>query len=160
MNRHSPHARGAVAVELALVSIPMVFAAVAAVDFARAYFVYDQLAKSVRDGARYLSFFDPNDAQQYPVTAAKNRMLYGTTANTGDPIVPGLEADMIKVCDSVNATACPGETFANVDTGSGSINLIQVKISGYVFTPIFPGISRLTTITFDDISSTMRQLYP
>lgn len=151
--------RGAAAVELALVSIPLVMLVLATIDFARAMFVYDQLVKSARDGARYLSFFDPSVPAKYPVALAKNRMIYGSTSGTGPTIVPGLTTSMISVCDRADSTACSGETFANVATGSGSINLVKVTISGYQFTPIFPAVSKLTTITFDPISVTMRQLY-
>lgn len=155
-----PHRhRGAAAVELAVLAIPLIFMVLAAIDFARAIFVYDQLVKSVRDGARYLSFFDPTVPAEYPIELAKNRILYGSTTATASPIVPGLTAAMISVCDRANANACPGETFADVDTGSGTINLVQVKISGYPFTSIFPTVSKLTAITFEPISATMRQLY-
>lgn len=151
--------RGAVAVELALVSIPLIMMVLATIDFARAMFVYDQLVKSARDGARYLSFFDPSVANKYPVALAKNRMIYGSTSGSGPTIVPGLTSAMISICDKADSTACAGESFANVATGSGSINLVKVTISGYQFTPIFPGVSKLTTVTFDPISVTMRQLY-
>lgn len=153
--------RGAAAVELALISIPLVMLVLATVDFARAMFVYDQLTKAARDGARYLTFFDPTIAAEYPTAKAKNRMLYGTASptDTTPTIVPGLTTGMISICDRADASACGSETFANVATGSGSINLVKVTISGYVFTPIFPGVSKLTTITFDPISVTMRQLF-
>lgn len=153
--------RGASAVELAFVSIPLILMVLAAVDFARAMFVYDQLAKAARDGARYLSFFDPTVAAEYPAGLAKNRMIYGMAsppAGTG-PIVPGLASSMISICDRANSSACPGETFANVVTPSGSINLVKVKIAGYSFTPVFPGASKLAAVNFEPISVTMRQLY-
>jgi len=150
--------RGAAAVELALLSIPLFALVMAAVDFGRAMYVYDQLVKSARDGARYLSFFDPTVAAEYPTELAKTRMRYGATSGSMT-IVPDFTAAMIKICDRADASACPGETFSGVVTPSGSINLVKVTISGYVFTPIFPGASKLTTITFDDISVTMRQLY-
>lgn len=151
--------KGAVAVELALLIVPLVMLVLATVDFARAMFVYDQLLKAARDGARYLSFFDPTVTAEYPTALAKNRMIYGSTSTTGPKIVPGLDASMITICDRADSTACPTETFANVAAGSGSMNLVKVTISGYQFTPIFPGASQLTTITFDPISVTMRQLY-
>jgi hypothetical protein len=151
--------RGAAAVELALVSIILVMLVLAAVDFARAMFVYDQLVKSARDGVRYLSFFDPSVPGNYPIALAKNRMIYGSVNGGGNTIVPGLTADKISVCDRVNSNACPGEIFADVPTGSGSINLVTVKISGYQYDPIFPGVSKVTTLTFEPISVTMRQLY-
>lgn len=157
MKRLRRYMRGAAAVELALVSIPLVFMAVAAIDFARVIFTYNQLTKAVRDGARFLSGFDPTVPAEYPLAIAKNRMLYGSTTGTA-PIVYGLTSDMISVCDRSNSTACPGEIFANVPTGSGPINVVKVTISGYTFTPIFPGISRLTTIPFEPVSATMRQV--
>lgn len=160
IKNHRPgRMQGAAAVELALVAIVLVMMVLAAIDFARAMFVYDQLVKSARDGARYLSFFDPSVAAEYPTTLARNRMLYGSVTASGKPIVPGLTAGMISICDRVNAGACPGEVFGDVPTGSGSINLVKVQISGYQFTPIFPGVSKLTQIVFDPISVTMRQLY-
>lgn len=150
--------KGAAAVELALVSIPLVLMVLALIDFARAMFVYDQLLKAARDGARYMTFFDPTDNKDYPVDLMKKRVLYGSVSGT-KPIVPGLTLDMISLCDRVHVEACPGESFGSVATGSGSIDLVKVKISGYQFTPIFPGVSKLTTFTFEPISSTMRQLY-
>lgn len=151
--------RGVAAVELALLIIPLVMMVLAAIDFARAMFVYDQLVKSVRDGARYLSFFDPTLPGEYPVDLVKNRILRGSASGSGPVIVPGLTAGMISICDQTNADACPGESFANIDTGSGSINLVKVQITGYRFTPVFPGASKLVSVPFDPISATMRQLY-
>lgn len=153
-----PRQRGAVAVELALISIPLVMMALAAVDFARAIFVYDQLVKAVRDGARYMTFFDPTDNSDYPVGLMKQRVLYGKVAGS-QPIVPGLTMDMISLCDRVHHEACGGEALGNVATGSGSIDLVKVTISGYRFEPIFPGASKVAAVTFAPISATMRQLY-
>lgn len=149
---------GAAAVELAFLSIFLVSFVLAAIDFARAIFVYDQLVKATRDGARYLSFFDPSLPGNYPTTLMKQRMLYGSVSQSGDPIVPGLTANMISICDRVDSSACPGLSFADVPTGSGSINLVRVTISGYQFAPIFPGASRLASFSFEPISSTMRQV--
>ncbi|MCB1916434.1 MAG: pilus assembly protein [Rhodocyclaceae bacterium] len=152
---------GAATVEFALVSILLTMLVVATVDFARAMFVYDQLVKAARDGARYLSFFDPTIASEYPVAAAKSRMLYGTAsaADGAQPIVPGLTGAMIRICDRVDSSACPGEDFGAVATASGSIDLVKVVIDGYTFSPIFPGLTRLGAVTFDPIGVTMRQLY-
>ncbi|MBK6675952.1 MAG: pilus assembly protein [Rhodocyclaceae bacterium] len=154
--------RGAVAVELAFIAIPLVFMVLATIDFARAMFVYDQLAKAARDGARYLSFFDPTIAAEYPTDMAKSRMIYGT-ANPADgatPIVPGLTPEMIEICDRINSGGCAGGPFGDVPTPtSGTINLVRVSITGYTFNPSFPGASRLAAFTFEPISVTMRQLY-
>lgn len=150
--------KGTAAVELALVSIPLILMVLALIDFARAMFVYDQLLKAVRDGARYMTFFDPTDNKDYPVELMKKRVLSGSVSGT-TPIVPGLTLEMISLCDRVHADDCPGENFGSVATGSGNIDLVKVTISGYQFTPIFPGVSKLTTFTFEPISTTMRQLY-
>lgn len=158
MKSNPRNSRGAAAVELAFVSIPLVLMAVAAIDFARAMFTYDQLTKAVRDGARFLSGFDPTIAGEYPIAIAKDRILHGSATPDGPTIVPDLTASMIKICDRANSADCPGESFANVETGSGSINLVKVQIQGYVFTPIFPGVSQLVEITFEPISATMRQV--
>jgi hypothetical protein len=117
--------RGAAAVELALITLPLVLMTLAAVDFARAFFVYDQLVKVTRDGARYLSFFDPMVLAEYPTVAVRNRMIYGM-ANPPEgrrSIVPGLTAGMISICNRAEAAACPGETFDNVAVPSGTIRL-------------------------------------
>lgn len=152
---------GAAAVELAFVAIPLVMMVLATVDFARAMFVYDQLAKAARDGARYLSFFDPSDPGKYPTVLAKNRMIYGMASPPpgAKPIVPGLTESMISICDRVHSEGCKDGPFADVPTPSGSINLVKVTISDYTFTPIFPGVSRLAAMKFDPISVTMRQLF-
>ena len=151
--------RGAAAVELALVAIPLVLLVLALVDFARAMFVYDQLAKSARDGARYLTFFDPTVATEYPTALARNRMMYGVVMGPDDSSrkpIHGLKDSMIVICDRVR---CPEDGLGNVETGSGTINLVKVTITGYRFEPVFPGAAQLAGIIFDPISVTMRQLY-
>lgn len=160
MRRFPKHLRGAAVVELAFIIIPLTLMAVAAFDFARSMWVYEQLTRSVRAGARYLSFFDPTIAAEYPTAAAKNIVLYGSinAPADGKPLIPGLDASMIQICDRTNATACPGESFSNVTTGKGSLNLVKMSITGYVFAPVFPGASMITSATFETISATLRQI--
>lgn len=151
---------GAVAVELALVSIPLVLISLVVLEFGRAMYTYNTLAKLTRDGARFLSGFDPTIPAEYPTGIAINRMLYGrdTAGTDADLLVPGLQASMIRICDRVNTSDCPGLAFGNVSTGIGSINLVRVAIEGYVFTPVFPGASGWGSVTFDTIATTMRQV--
>ena len=148
---------GVAAVELALVTLPLILLLVSAVEFARAIYTYDQLTKSVREGARYISFFDPSVAAEYPTALAKQRMVYGEGAS---PLVPGLTEQMITICDRKDSTACPGETFADINTGAGTISLVKVSISGYTFTPLFTGFAQIASFRFEPISATMRQVYP
>jgi Flp pilus assembly protein TadG len=153
--------RGVIAVELALVSIPLVMMSLTVFEYGRAMFLYNTLVKATRDGARYLSGFDPTDASNYPTANALNRVVYGyhpVPSNT-QPLVPGLTASMVGICDRVSASACPSQTFVNVPAGaSGTVNLVTVRITGYTFVPLVPGVSRLLSVTFDPISTTMRQV--
>lgn len=145
--------RGAAAVELALLIVPLVLMTLASIEFARIVFTYNQLVKLTRDGARYLSGFDPTDGL-YPKGLARDRVLKpdGTTV-----AVPGLTIDMIEVCDRVESSACSGD-FSNVPTAIGSMNLVRVQISRYTYRPVFPITGVFGPINFDTIGTTMRQV--
>jgi Flp pilus assembly protein TadG len=137
-----------VAVELALLTVPLVLLTLGAIEFARIVLTYNQLVKVTRDGARLLSGFNPETPADYPIAAVKSRMQ----------VVPGLSPSMIQVCDRIDATACPGLTFANVPTGLGSVNLVRVQVNGYQYEPVFPLANLLPSVRFDTISTTMRQV--
>jgi Flp pilus assembly protein TadG len=152
---------GVAAVELALV-LPLLLAICFAItEFGRAIYTYDALTKSARDAARYLSTQSAGDA---PAQAtASNLVVYGNPAGTGSPLVPGLTTSKVKICDAVT-TGCTN----NVSQGSFPvINTVTVTIRGYTFNPLIDilgftrfytgGTSSITSITFDDISVTMRQ---
>lgn len=150
--------RGAVAVEFALLLIPLLTLAFGVTEFGRALFQYNILAKTVRDSARFLSVENPSDAS-YPLAEAKCLTVYGNTGCTGAPLVSGLTTAMVKVCNPVNASDCPGENFSAVATGFGSINLVEVKIVGYPFTSLsLPFVPGLDSIVFGPIHTTMRQV--
>lgn len=150
--------RGAVAVEFALLLIPLLTLVFGVTEYGRALFQYNTLAKTVRDSARFLSVENPSDAS-YPLAQAKCLTVYGNTACTGAPLVSGLTTAMVKVCDPVDASDCPGENFAAVATGFGSINLVEVKIVGYPFTSLsLPFVPGLDSIVFGPIHTTMRQV--
>lgn len=157
--------RGVAAVEFALLLIPMVLLVFGAVEYGRALYQYNTLAKAVRDSARLLTQHNPAGAN-YPLADAKCLAVYGHNApcTTPDetPLAPGLTTAMVFVCNPVDSSACPG-TYANVSTGSGTINLVEVRIKGYVFNYWFNPIvffvpSAATTLNFGDIHATMRQI--
>ena len=161
ITNHRRRSRGVIAVELALVAIPLVMMSLAVFEYGRAMFLYNTLVKATRDGARYLSGFDPTDASNYPTTNATNRVVYGLHPVPGgtNPLVPGLTAAMVGICDRVSSSACPSQSFLNVPAGaSGTINLVKVQITGYTFVPLVPGVSKLLSVTFEPISTTMRQV--
>lgn len=149
--------RGAVAVEFALLLIPLLTLTFGVTEYGRGLFQYNTIAKTVRDSARFLSQQNPSDAN-YPLVEAKCLAVYGNTACTGSPLVSGLTTAMVKVCNPVDASDCPGGNYAAVVTGFGSINLVEVRIVGYTFTSFVPFVSGVSSIVFNDIHTTMRQV--
>jgi Flp pilus assembly protein TadG len=140
---------GVAAVEFAILLIPLIVLLFGITEFGRAMFQYDALAKSVRGAVRHLSQNSAGDASA--VQIAKNIAVFGNAGGTGAALLPGLTTAMVTVCD---ASSCAG-THANQSTGNGAINLVTVTISGYRFTSLVPAL--MPNITFENISSTMRQ---
>lgn len=150
--------RGAVAVELALLSIPLLILALGAAEFGQALYQYNTLVKTTRDAVRHLSQLNPagkgyTEAQD----EAKCLAVYGNTGCNGDPLVPGLTADLVSIKHYANVATDPDST------SSPTINLVEVGISGYSFNFLFdPGAFLFLgggekSITFGDIRATMRQ---
>lgn len=157
LNKAALH--GAVAVEFALVLIPLLVLMMGVVEYGRALFQYNTLAKAVRDSARFLTSQNPADAS-YALGEAKCLTVYGNTACTGTSLAPGLGLSMVRVCNSVSpaSTDCPAGNFNAVGTGLGSINLVEVRIVGYSFNSFLPFVPALNSIVFNDIHTTMRQV--
>jgi Flp pilus assembly protein TadG len=143
--------RGVAAVELAIVIIPMLIMGFGMTEYGRAVYEYNNLAKNVRDAARYLSEQAPGNATA--ISNAKNLAVYGNTAGTGSALVADLTTAMVSVCDRIS---CPASNNLQ-PTGRGVVNLVTVTVSGYSFTPlvtyVMPG-----NITFGPISATMVQV--
>lgn len=152
--------RGVAAVEFALLLIPLVLLVFGVAEFGRALYQYNTLAKTVRDSARMLSQYNPVDAD-YPLDDAKCLAVYGTVCNDPNrplaPLAPGLTTAMVVVCNPVTSAGCSG-AYANVSTGSGTINLVEVRISGYSFSSVVPFVTGASSIMFNDIHATMRQV--
>ncbi|WP_175884965.1 TadE family protein [Burkholderia sp. BCC0044] len=167
-------ARGAVAVEFALVLMPMILLATGAAEFGRAIYQYETLTKATRDAARYLSVWLPTDSA-YPVSQAQCLVVYGSTTcgTSGTELVPGLKTSMVTICDAQHTTGCSDASdpsqFANLPTydadnnnsssgsAAGAINVVEVKITGYKYQPI-PAYPGLPSITFGNIVTVMRQV--
>ncbi len=148
--------RGAVAVEFALLSIPMTILLLGIAEFGHAFYEYNTIVKSVRDATRLLSAYDPT-TNTYPIAQAQCLAAYGTNDCSGSPLVEGLTTNMVVVCDQVNTSGCTGQ-FKNVQTDptGDTINLVQVKVTGYPYSQI-TGFFNLANLIFDDISCVMRQ---
>lgn len=145
----NPKQRGAAAVEFALLLMPMLLLLFGVTEFGRAMYQYDAIAKSVRGAVRHLSQHSAGDATS--INAAKCIAVFGNAECASPALLPGLTTSMIAVCDASN---CAG-SHANQSTGSGVVNLVTVTISGYQFSSLVPAL--MPSITFGDISSTMRQ---
>lgn len=155
-NLHSrPHAqRGTATIEFAILVVPLLLLLFGVTEYSRAIYQYNTLVKSVRDATRYLSAVAPGSG--YAV--ARCLAVYGTTNCTGRALAPGLTTSMVSICD---ATTCIG-THASQTTGSGTVNLVTVTISGYQFHSLFNfPLGNVTVgapnITYGPIQNTMRQ---
>jgi Flp pilus assembly protein TadG len=161
MKKFPQRQRGAAALELAILLVPLIAIATGITEFGRAMYYYDTIAKGARDAARLMSTQAPSDPD-YPAlrTRALCTAVYGNGTCTGQPLVPGLTTAMVSVCDPANCAA----TNANVATGTGVINLVTVTVGGannpYQFTsmaPFLPAAFGISSVNFSAISVTMRQ---
>lgn len=155
--------KGVALIELAI-TLPLLLAIFFAVtEFGRAIYTYNTLAKATRDASRYLTTKTAGDTSAWET--ARNLVVYGTPSAGTTPLVPALAASMVAICDA-SIAAC--ESNKN-QGGNPLINTVTVAVTGYQFTPIMDllaftrfyteGNSGITSITFGDISVTMRQSY-
>ena len=133
--------RGTQLVELAIV-LPVALLLLASVaEFGRFFYTYTTLSKATRAGARYLISQEPGTKD----AAAKNLVVYGSTAGGAKPIVDKLGAANVAVSYSA----------ANKTT--------TVKIENFNYEPIFD-LGKLTNSTNLSLavnvgaSTTMHQL--
>ena len=128
---------------MAFVFAPMVLGTI---EIGRIFFEYNNLAKSVRNGAKYISLFSPTQPS-YGTQVAKAQCLaaFGNMGCAGNPIVPGLTVSKITIVTS--SAGSPGTV---------AIKLVSVTATGYqlsYITNFFVGGAK----AFNDISVTMRQ---
>lgn len=161
--------RGVASVELALLLIPLILLTFGTAEFGRAVYEYNTLAKATRDAARFLSAQGPGDPGD--ITTAQCLVVFGNADCKGSPLLPGLTAAMVSVCDSLTTSPgyptgyCPQANFQHQQykpASGGAINLVTVTIHGYQFDFLVPYVTDLLKIsqqiTFNDISTTMRQI--
>jgi Flp pilus assembly protein TadG len=153
--------KGALAVEFAILAIPLLVILTGITEYGRALYYYNSLAKAVRDGARLLSTQTPTDPGYATlVSGVTCTVVYGNNACTGDPLIPGLTTAMVSICDPVS---CPA-THAAVPTGTGVANLVTVQVggqAGYTFgsmAPFMPAAFGVPSLNFAPIAATMRQV--
>lgn len=125
--------RGIATTEFALALPMLLMLMLPILEFGRAYYQYNVLAKSVRQAARYLSVRSPG----VDVDKARNIVVYGNPAGTGAPLMTGLSLSNV-----------PTPTWST----SGSypvLNTVTVSVTGYRFVPLVKGVA---WIAFDDIT--------
>ena len=134
--------RGVALVEFALVLPLLLLLSFITTEFGRALYEYNTVVKSVRNAARYLSVQTPGTQ----TTEARNMVVYGNTAGTGQPLALGLTLARVPT---------PSWQTVGVDP---LMQTVTVRVSGYSFTPLFTGTLGLpmSSLTYSDISATMR----
>lgn len=145
MEAKSANQRGVAIVEMALIIPLLLMLLFIVAEFGRAVIQYNTLTKAVRDGARYLSIQLPNTK----TTEAKNLVVYGNTAGTGDPVVAGLTTSHVST-----------PTWQPSVGTIPEITIVTVEITGFTFTPMVSSVFGMVIgpIQFSDISATMRSL--
>src|ERR1700741_412293 len=86
--------RGVQLVELAIVLPILMILFAATAEFGRYFYEYTTLSKAARVGARYLVTAKVDCAN---ADLARNLVVYGNTAGTGSPILPGLLTTNVSV---------------------------------------------------------------
>ena len=134
--------RGVALVEFTLVLPLLLLLSFITTEFGRALYEYNTVVKSVRNAVRFLSVQTPETL----TTEARNMVVYGNTAGTGQPLALGLTLANVPT---------PVWQSAGVDPVLGTVT---VRVSGYSFTPLFTGTLGLpmSSLTYSDISATMR----
>lgn len=136
LNRFRRDEQGVQLVEVAIV-IPvllMLFAAVG--EFGRYFYEYTTLAKAARVGGRFMAAKPISSPTKDWQAAAKKLVVYGNTAGTGSPVLPGLTVDNVQL-------VFQGGTYAG---GIGVPATVTVKIINYKHDPIFD-LGKLTKVT-------------
>lgn len=149
----SSRQRGVVAIEFALVLIPMITLCFGITELGRAIYYYDTLVKSARDGARHLTVSPPGDATAR--SEAQCLAVYGATTCEGSPLIPGLTTAMVEILDADNDAA-----HKNVATGSGVVDMVTVTIgtanNSYQFQSVVGFV--IPDITFAPVHATMTRM--
>ncbi|NEX61045.1 TadE/TadG family type IV pilus assembly protein [Noviherbaspirillum galbum] len=133
---------GVALVEFALILPLLLILTFIVTEFGRALYQYNTITKSVRDAARYLSMQPPNTG----TAQARNLVVYGNTAGTGNPLALGLTAANV-----------PDPTWTQAGTYP-VMNLVTISVTGYTFRSMMPSAFGINfgNFAFSPISATMR----
>ena len=137
-----PRQHGVALVEFAFVLPLLLVLSLISTELGRAVYRYNTTAKVVRDAVRYLSMQTPGTH----ITEARNLIVYGNVAGTGDLLD-----------DALTAANVPSPTWQTAGSNP-MINTVTVRVTGYQFRPMIGNLfgARFAAIPFNDISATMR----
>ena len=146
MDRLGKDERGVQLVELAIVLPIFVILFAATAEFARYFYEYTTLAKASRAGARYLATSAVNAAED---TTAKNIVVYGNSAGTGSPVLPGITTANVTITRQGGVPVLP--------------QTVKVEITSFKHQPLFDlgALTKITSLSMNvDVkpSVTMRYL--
>lgn len=93
---------GIATVEFAIVAPLLLLLMLATAELGRAFYTYNTLTKTIRDGARYASTAALNGAKVIDLTAqiqtdTKNLVVYGSMTPNGQPVLQGLRTGQVSV---------------------------------------------------------------
>jgi Flp pilus assembly protein TadG len=115
--------RGVSLIETAIV-VPIMLVLFAAVaEFGSYFYEYTTLAKASRLGARYLASKSVTSEVANYQAIAKNIVVYGNAAGTGDPILEGLTTDNVTVTYEGGPAGVP--------------HTVTVSITNFQYDPVF-----------------------
>ena len=127
LNRFRHDEQGVQLVEVAIV-IPLLLMMFAAVgEFGRYFYEYTTLAKAARVGARLMAAKPVSSPNKDWQLAARRLVVYGNTAGTGSPVLPGLTVNNVEL-------VFEGGTY---EDGAGVPATVTVRIINYTHAPIF-----------------------
>lgn len=133
--------RGAMAIELALVTVILATLMFAALDLGRAMFAYNEIVQSTRAAARYLATSATVGSTE--TAKALNLVRYGSFVSGGHPLTPELVSGStsIQFCapTTCNVAGMTRTSMTNqVVSGAGTVNLVMVRVSNLTLVTYFP----------------------
>jgi len=114
INNSSYRQRGTMTIEFIIVAPILLLLMLGISEFGHAMYQYNALTKAVRDGARYLAANTTVGSTGYilidstDLANTVNLVVYGNTAGSGTPKLPGLSTSDITVSCLGGGTICPG----------------------------------------------------
>jgi Flp pilus assembly protein TadG len=147
--------RGVIALELALVALILVPLIIGVVEFGRAVYAHDVMVKSVRSAARYLVVGAPEDATRQleaKCIAVTGSPAASAGACSGTPLLVGLTIGMVTILEPTTSNG-----VKLIATGSGTMDVVTVYISGYPLSTL--GSAIFPDLTFGAIGATLPYVF-